>query len=220
MSGRADRPQGWDWKTVLASSEAGIWLRPHQEVRAAVPILEAMGARLVLDLGCGAGRHTVYLAREGFRVHAFDVDTGGLVHCRAWLEREGLRALVCQGLAGALPYAAGAFDAVISINVLYHDRREAVARAVDEVRRVLRPGGLFLATFASTRNPGYGRGACLAPQTYLREEAGRPVVHFFSRREDVVALARGFKIRRLTHRLGRVLPSGRPAHWVLRAERS
>ena len=45
-------------------------------------LLKERGLRRVLDLGCGAGRHLVYLAKEGFEVYGTDISETGLEYAR------------------------------------------------------------------------------------------------------------------------------------------
>ena len=56
----------------------------------------------VLDLGCGAGRHTVYLAQEGFEVYTLDISLEGVEHIAQWLTGEGLQANLQQADMTAL----------------------------------------------------------------------------------------------------------------------
>lgn len=57
---------------------------------------------------------------------------------------------VVQADAGALPFATGVFDAVVAVNMLYHLADPVVA--IREARRVLAPGGLFVAATTSRRD--------------------------------------------------------------------
>ena len=63
---------------------------PHQKVRALSQEMRRRGMKRVLVLGCGAGRHTVYLAQEGFEVCALDISPEGVEHTAQWLTGEGL----------------------------------------------------------------------------------------------------------------------------------
>lgn len=112
------------------------------------------GARTVLDAGCGAGRNLVYLLRAGFQVHAVDRDARSVARVRE-LARSLAPALPPENVqvaeVDALPFADASMDAVISSAVLHFARDpEHWGRMVDEMWRVLRPGGLLFARLASS----------------------------------------------------------------------
>lgn len=111
------------------------------------------GRRRVLDLGCGAGRHAVFLAREGFETYACDLSERGLAETRARAAAAGLTIATVHCAADDLSAFPDAFfDGVIAIGVLYHLPEAAVERAVAEVRRVLRPAGRFLCMTRTDRD--------------------------------------------------------------------
>lgn len=96
------------------------------------------GGRLaVLDAGCGTGGLLANLRTDARRV-GIEISAEGIRRART----RGGAALV-QGSVAALPFADGAFDAVVSIDVLCHSG-VVERQAVEEALRVLRPGGLFL----------------------------------------------------------------------------
>jgi SAM-dependent methyltransferase len=95
--------------------------------------------RDVLEVGVGAGTDFVQFARAGARLTGIDLTEAavGLVRTRLGLEQ--CDANVRVGDAEALPFEDGSFDLVYSWGVLHHT--PDTKRAVEEVRRVLRPGG-------------------------------------------------------------------------------
>jgi len=109
------------------------------------------GTRL-LDLGCGAGRHAFEAARRGAEVVALDTDHGELQGVRATAAAmadagqiqapAGLAATA--GDATRMPFPDGSFDLVIAAEVLEHI--PADQGAVNEISRVLRPGGIAAVT--------------------------------------------------------------------------
>jgi ubiquinone/menaquinone biosynthesis C-methylase UbiE len=109
------------------------------------------GDRL-LDLGCGAGRHAFEALRRGARVVALDTDEGELrqvaAMCAAMGEAgevpPGGSAEVTVGDATAMPFPDGSFDRVIAAEVLEHIPGDQVA--INEIARVLRPGGVAAVT--------------------------------------------------------------------------
>ena len=110
---------------------------------------------LVLDAGAGFGRHAFELARRGARVVALDYAADEVVQTRnvfgAMIETaeipEERYVGVLRGDATRLPFADGAFDRVITSEVLEHI--QADVDAIAELVRVLRPGGTFAATVPS-----------------------------------------------------------------------
>lgn len=105
------------------------------------------GAR-VLDVGCGGGLLTNYLAREGFQVSGVDASSDSLAVAARHDATDRVRYRL--GDARALPYPDAGFDAVCAMDFLEHV--ENPEQVIAECARVLRPGGLFFFhTF--NRNP-------------------------------------------------------------------
>jgi ubiquinone/menaquinone biosynthesis C-methylase UbiE len=91
-----------------------------------------------LDLGCGTGRHAVWMAAAGAIVTAVDFSAGMLAEARRKPGAEAVRFLACD-LHDPLPIRRGAFDLVVSGLVLEHIGD--LAAFFGEARRVLRSGG-------------------------------------------------------------------------------
>lgn len=105
--------------------------------------LRSMPGAAVLDLGCGGGHVSFAAAAVGTRVTAYDLSPEMLAAVAAEAARRNLSGIETrQGAAEALPFADAAFDAVVTRYSAHHWRD--VPAALREVRRVLRPGGLFL----------------------------------------------------------------------------
>jgi len=112
----------------------------------------APGARSLLDVGCGTGRHDVKLAEAGFQVHGIDRSADMLRQARHRLEyaAPAVRDALHFTMADATCFDLGiAFDAVVSlfhvVSYLPDDVRLASALAC--VRRHLRPGAPFVFDF-------------------------------------------------------------------------
>jgi SAM-dependent methyltransferase len=109
------------------------------------------GDRL-LDLGCGFGRHAFEAARRGARVVAVDrADAelkevrntwGAMVAAGEVTAANGVGTVLVD--AARLPFGDGSFDRVIAAEVLEHIDDDRTA--VDELARVLRPGGVIAVT--------------------------------------------------------------------------
>jgi ubiquinone/menaquinone biosynthesis C-methylase UbiE len=156
----------------LFDNEEYIWHNPHEKVIEMVRLLKDRKRPRILDLGCGAGRHLVYLAKEGFRVDGMDFSERGLLYASEWLLREGVGATLTRADMTELPYANNCFDALISIHVIFHNLVTQLRQSLREIYRVLRPGGMALLTFQSTRSYRFGRGTQLEPRTFIPDIGG------------------------------------------------
>jgi len=136
---------GEDWLRIALSIPDE---RADQQTDFVVSALElAPGAR-VLDLACGHGRHSARLARLGFDVTGLDVSASSLELAR---ETEPAAEYV-EGDMRELPFEGASFDAAINLFTAfgYFEDEADDQRVLNEVARVLRPGGAFL---IDTLNP-------------------------------------------------------------------
>ena len=92
----------------------------------------------MLDLGCGTGRHTFWLAAAGARVTAVDFSQGMLERARRKVAGTEVR-VILHDLQEPVPFEDTSFDAVVSGLVLEHIRDPRAFFM--EAHRVLRPGG-------------------------------------------------------------------------------
>lgn len=112
-----------DWKAV--------------ERRAFLARLQAEKAATLLEIGAGPGRDSAFFAGLGLRVLASDIVLKNAAACR----RKGLASLVSD--ACAIPLPAASFDAAFTLNCLLHLPRAEFSLALQNVQRILKPGGLF-----------------------------------------------------------------------------
>lgn len=106
-----------------------------------IPIAPGEGRRL-LDIGCNWGRWSLAAARKGYKVIGVDPQLGAVMAARRVARQLGLEIDYVCADARVLPFADGTLDAAFSYSVLQHFSREDCLRAVREIGRVLRAGGL------------------------------------------------------------------------------
>ncbi|MDR2931576.1 MAG: class I SAM-dependent methyltransferase, partial [Oscillospiraceae bacterium] len=100
----------------------------------------------VLDIGGGPGRYSLYLAQKGCQVTLLDLSQANVDFAAAKAREKGLSLNPVCGEADAC--VSGLFDHVLLMGPLYHLLEEGDrVRAVDAALRLLRPGGVFFATF-------------------------------------------------------------------------
>ena len=146
---------GWEmiWRRGDDHPRYGVSAAPDPAVAEWAETIPARG--FVLDLGCGVGRHVVYLAERGFRMAGVDISPSGI---RLTQEACSVRQFAFEGQVSdmnALSWADETFDAVLSISTIHHHQRQEIVRTLGAVRRVLKPGGLLLADFPCTDAADY-----------------------------------------------------------------
>lgn len=135
----------WRWLTPLYDPLLRWVMR---ETRFKAHVIAQMALRpgmQVLDLGCGTGTLTVMIKQRHPEVvvSGIDGDAEVLRIAREKASTAGMPISWQRGLATDLPYAPGSFDRVVSSLMLHHLPVAAKRRTLEEIYRVLRPGGRF-----------------------------------------------------------------------------
>lgn len=111
----------------------------------------------LLDFGCGSGRVGYFLHSlwPDIAYSGCDIDAEAVAWCNQNLQDGAFKAMEMQP---PLPYPDASFDVVVAVSVMTHLTRDEQHKWLAEVRRVIRPGGLFLPSihgaFAAMFNPG------------------------------------------------------------------
>ncbi len=187
------------------------WKQPDEGVVALSAQWRAEGRRRLLDLGCGAGRHLAFLQTQGFAVDGMDAAPNGLEACAAAMVEAGLAARLVRADMTRLPFVDASFDAGIATNVLNHNPRGLLQMAVDDVYRVLKPGGQFYLTVLNTWDWRYGSGDEVEPDSFVLAEGPETgILHHFFSEDDLRAWLTAFDIIQLRRETGELLLSTRP----------
>jgi len=185
----------WD---ELFTNQEHRWLEPHEKVVEFFSSLKPEPGEHVLDLGCGAGRHIVYVAREGYQVVGMDLSWNGLAFSQKWIERENLTAELARADMVSLPFQSDLFHAVISVHVIFHNPLRLLRKSIEEIRRVLCPGGRAFITFQSKRSYRYGKGLQVEPDTFIPDiGADSGIPHHYSDLHELADLLDGFVIHKI-----------------------
>jgi len=103
-------------------------------------ILKDFSVSRVLDVGCGTGVGSGFLARQGFSVTGLDVDSESIEWGK--VQEFDRKLVLMEGRGENLPYDNGAFDAIIAFECIEH--MDSPYAFVSEANRVLRPDGMLL----------------------------------------------------------------------------
>jgi ubiquinone/menaquinone biosynthesis C-methylase UbiE len=160
------------------------------ETTYALRSLGDLEGRQLLDLGCGAGETTAWLALQGAWVDGVDISSGMIAVARDLVGRLGVAGRVGLHVAPgeALPFRDGRFDRVFGHDCLHHMDFD---RARGEIQRVLKPGGRAVFVEPLGHNPLINHFRDISPRTRTPDET--PL-----RFSDFRRLKKGF--RSLRHR--------------------
>lgn len=141
-----------EWNRIF-KKQGKIFLKPQENIPKIVKLFKKKGAKKVLDLGCGSGRHIVYLAKRGFEVYGIDIAPEGIKITKDWLRKEKLKAnLKIGNIYKKLPYPNNFFDALISTQTLHHNRIGNIRKLIKEMERILKPGGFIFITVSKKKS--------------------------------------------------------------------
>ena len=143
-----------EWANTVDPSEVLVeesWVAStcpeHRWIRSQ---LGPLRGKRILDLGCGAGEGAVFFAKMGAHVTAVDLSPHFLDLVRRVAHLHGTILETQVGDAENLPFNDDGFDIVYAGNVLHHVELPA---ALEEIHRVLKPGGTFACWDPLRHNP-------------------------------------------------------------------
>jgi ubiquinone/menaquinone biosynthesis C-methylase UbiE len=184
-----------DWD-ALYKEKGIVQEKPSKFVIKAVEFLKKQNLEKILDLGCGTGRHITYLLQKGFRVYGCDSSENALKIAKEIIPEAEFR--TCD--MTSLPYENNFFDGVICHFVIQHGKIADIKKAVSEIYRVLRNGGILYLSVISTEHSEYSTGEEIEPNTRINIDAidGKEPHHYFTENE-MKNLFSNFEILKLNH---------------------
>src|SRR3972149_9330530 len=110
-----------------------------------------------IDLGCGTGNYAIYLASKGFDVTGIDISPAAITIAKENAKKKGVkeRFLVADVL-GDLDEVRETFDFAYDWELLHHIFPEKRKKYVENVYKILNPGGKYLTVCFSEKDPEFG----------------------------------------------------------------
>ncbi len=181
----------WDRRMAeIASRES----TPDHWLVEKVPELDIRYKR-ALDIGCGGGRHLVWLGQLGWIVTGLDWSPKAIAASKKSLDNAGVLGKLVKADFKRLPVSPSSFALVISTSTLHHGMLADFKRALMEIKKALKPGGYALMSLPTKDNQ-----AASTPGTWIEDgtlipgvgdEIGIP--HHFFTVDEITKLARAFR---------------------------
>ncbi|NLK25061.1 MAG: class I SAM-dependent methyltransferase [Euryarchaeota archaeon] len=193
MARHGEGSQQEHWEATYTSAADFFGKEPSELVISVLGVMRDSGAKDVLELGCGQGRDTLYLCRNGFTVTALDYSETGICQMGERAKEWGADVtLKVHDAREPLPFPDNTFDVIYSHMFFTMELTEAeVASILKECWRVLRPGGLNIYSVRNDHDPHYGKFEKVGEDMW-RNPRGF-IVHFFNE-EKIKRLSKDYEL--------------------------
>lgn len=191
--------KAWDWN----KDSCPIWLNPSEESYYIAKQWKDRNVKDILDFGCGLGRHSIYFAKYGFNVSAFDLSEDATAHLRKWAEKKNLTINIANADMISLPYKDNAFDAIFAYHVISHTDSTGIKEIIQELSRVLKVGGEIYLTLCSKETWSFAEAKYprLDENTVIKTDDGpeKGIPHYYVTLDDILILLANYEIERIRH---------------------
>jgi len=184
----------WGKKHYNIKDVSEYHLEPAPFIADAVNFLKDRGVKRIMDAGCGQGRNSLYLLKQGFDVLPVDASAEACGLAKSLFNKNGFNVEPAQTeLQELSAVESQSVDAIICVTVLTHILDPEVV--LKEFHRVLKTGGVLIADMATTKDSTYGviskTGTALGKNVFLEQGTN---VKYFEHQEDVAAIFHRLKI--------------------------
>lgn len=190
------KSKAWNWEVV----DDDYWRNVSDEFLPAILRWKKEKLSRVLDLGCGIGRHSLFLAGCGFSVDAFDLSESGLEQLKTQAEKQKLDINITAGDMLDLPYTDGSFDGIVAFHSVYHTDYKGLEKIVSEMHRVLKKNGQLYLTLNSKEGDAWKIHSARRIDNYTLLKTEGPEVdvpHTYLSYEDIPGILEKFNIIKL-----------------------
>jgi ubiquinone/menaquinone biosynthesis C-methylase UbiE len=191
--------KAWNWKEETSL----IWLKPSEESYFIANHWIEKGYKNILDFGCGLGRHSIFFAKQGFNVSAFDLSQEGINHLEKWSKNEKLVIDLTVADMHNLPYKDNSFDCIFAYHVISHTDTKGMHKILSEISRILKPNGEIYLTLCSKETWSFKDAGfpIVDENTIIKTDEGpeKGIPHFYVTLQDILKLFSNFRIERIRH---------------------
>jgi SAM-dependent methyltransferase len=147
----------------------------------------------VMDHGFGHGNNLIFLANKGYECSGCEISTHLVKEVDKLFQSMGYKADLRSVTGLSMPFDDSSFDAVVSWNVIhYNGTREAVVSVIEDLHRLLKPGGVLLLSTLHPENGIFDRMRSIGGGSYLIEDESihdnrKGLVFFSTQSEEELA---------------------------------
>lgn len=121
--------KAWKWEKLKSS----YWETPCDMVVGYFTTLKNKGEQKALDVGCGIGRHAIFLAKNGWDVTAIDLSISAINYLNNISKKNNLRIHTYLSDMKSMPFNNESFDSVLAYHSIYHSDFSGVINNINEI---------------------------------------------------------------------------------------
>lgn len=177
----------WDqfYKRQKLSKKFGKYIfdysKPDKDIIRLAPFFKKEKINKILDLGCGEGRNSRFLSGKGFEVIGVDISKIAIQKAK----KADNKAKYLNANMKKIPFQKDFFDAIISIQTIFHEQINGIRKTIREISRVTKNQGLVFITLQPVRGNESFMGKKLENGTYIASKGDDKgeIHHFFTKSE-------------------------------------
>ena len=151
--------------------------------------------KIVLDCGAGGSMPPLYLFHSlGYETAGVEIDERQIAKARGFCSANNVELNIKKGDMRSLPFGNDSFGVVYSYNSVFHMTKQDIGISVQEMIRVLKPGGFCYFNLLSVEDDGYGEGKELNQGEFIQEERDGEAIHSYYTDEEIDGTIRGARM--------------------------
>lgn len=157
----------------------------------------------VLDCGAGGNCPPLALFSEyGYKTYGIEFKDSQIEKAKKFSEEHNVELNITKGDIRKLPFEDETISYIYSYNTIFHMKKKDILKAVKEIKRVLKPGGICFINFLTINDENFGRGEKVGKGEFLQVEDGEKIVHAYY---DIGEAEEYFKDMKIIFKENRVL---------------
>jgi ubiquinone/menaquinone biosynthesis C-methylase UbiE len=159
--------------------------------------------KTVLDCGAGGACPPLAIFKEfGYKTYGIELSDSQMEKAKSFSEKFGMELNISKGDMRNLPFEDESISYIYSYNSIFHMPKQNIAKCINEIKRVLKPGGLCCLNFLSLEDACYGEGKEVGKNEFLQIERDEEVIHTYY---DINEAETHFKDMKILFKENRIL---------------
>lgn len=151
--------------------------------------------KVVLDCGAGGKYPPLALFLEyGYKTLGIEISDSQIEKAKAFADEFNINLNINKGDIKQLPFDDESISYIYSYNTIFHMKKSDMTKGINEIKRVLKTGGICFINFLSVNDSDFGKGEKIGKNEFLQDEWNDKVIHTFYETDEAEAHFEDMKI--------------------------